>query len=165
MSASWRAGGADGGQPGRVPGVGAFEPGGVEAGQEVRAVGGRSGWGGDGQGQHGLGDVGVVGGVPGAGVDHLEQGDGQVAGRQVPQRDRGLIGPDRHPAGTGGVEQAAGAGGLGAGVGSAFAVQHQQQRARRALAAWWAWRAAAYHPAQVRIIRFVFPLPDAPMTT
>jgi hypothetical protein len=30
---------------------------------------------------------------------------------------------------------------------------------------WQAARVAAYQPAQVRIIRFVFPLPDAPMTT
>jgi hypothetical protein len=30
---------------------------------------------------------------------------------------------------------------------------------------WWAARAAAYQPAQERIIRFVFPHPDAPMMT
>ena len=44
-----------------------------------------------------------------------------------------LIGPDRHPAGADGVQQAAGPVGLGPGVGAAFAVQHHQQRPRRAV--------------------------------
>lgn len=30
---------------------------------------------------------------------------------------------------------------------------------------WWVCREAANHPAQVRIIRFVFPDPDEPITT
>ena len=65
------------------------------------------------------------------GLDELEQRHGQLGGRQAPQRHGGLVGPDRDPARPGAVQQGAGAGGFGAGVGAAFAVQHDQQRPGR----------------------------------
>ena len=80
--------------------------------------------GGAGEGEDGLQDVGVVGGVALPGVGHLVQRDGEVTGRDVPQGQPGLIGPDRDAAGAGAVEQAAGPVRFGAGVGAAFAVQH-----------------------------------------
>ena len=58
-----------------------------------------AGRGGDGQGDDGLHDVGVVGGAAGAGLDHLVQQHGQVGGRQVPQGQAGLVGPDRRRGG------------------------------------------------------------------
>ena len=89
-------------QPGGVPGVGGFQPARFQPVQERRAVGRGSGWCGDGEGDHGLGDVGVVGGsTDRLGLDQLEQCHGQLGGRQAPQRHGGLIGPDRHPASPG----------------------------------------------------------------
>jgi hypothetical protein len=70
--------------------------------------------------------AGRVGGAVAA-LDHLEQQDGQVGGRQVPQRQPGLVGPDRDPAGAGPV-QPPGPPGLHPGVAAALAVQHDQQR-------------------------------------
>jgi hypothetical protein len=99
--------------------------------QEVACAGQRAGRGGHGQAEHGLGDVGVVGGAAGAGVDHLEQHDRQLTRRQRPQADRGLIGPDRHPARAHRVQQAACPVCFHAGAGATLAVQHHQQRARR----------------------------------
>ena len=128
------AGGADGGQRAGVTARRRrpARPGPAGPGTSAPSAG-RSAGGGDGEGEDGLGDVGVVGGVPAAGLDHLEQRHGQVARRQAPQRHGGLVGPDGDPARAGGVQQAAGAGGFGAGVGAAFAVQHEQQRTRPAV--------------------------------
>ena len=125
-------GGVDPGCLGGVAAVGpgARQPLGIEPVQERGGVRRRPARGGDGQGEDGLHDVGVVGGRAGAGLDHLVQQHGQVPGRQVPQGQAGLIGPDRDPAGARAVEQAAGPVCLAAGVPAALAVQHDQQRPR-----------------------------------
>ena len=65
--------GADGAQTGRISGVGGLKPPGLQPVQERRAVGRGSGGRGDGEGEHGLGHVGVVGGLAGSGLDQLEQ--------------------------------------------------------------------------------------------
>ena len=125
-----RAGGADadhGGLVGPVP-VSRFEPGRIEPVQEAGRVRGWAAGGGQGEVDDGLHDVGVVGGGPVPGLDHLQQQDTEVAGRQVPQAEPGLVRPDRDPAGADPVQEAAGPFGFDAGVGAAFAVQHDQQR-------------------------------------
>ena len=80
------AGGGKRCQFGRVGavGVGALQPARVQPGQEVTGTRRRARRGGDGQGDHGLGDVGVVGGAAGSGVDHLEQHHRQFTRRQRP---------------------------------------------------------------------------------
>ena len=99
--------------------VGGLQPGHVEAVQEAGRVGGRAAGGGEGEVDDGLHDVGVVGGGPVPGLNHRQQQHAEVAGRQVPQAQPGLIGPDGHPPRSYSVQEAAGPFGLDPGVGSA----------------------------------------------
>ena len=120
---------------------------------------------GDREREDGLQDIGVVGGRPGAAVDHLVQQHGQVAGRQVPQRQPGLVGPDRHPPGARPVQQPPGAVRLDPGVRVRPCSPARSAAAAGPRPARAASRAAVNQPAHSRIIRLVFPLPVAPTTT
>jgi hypothetical protein len=122
-----------GGQARPVADVGGLQPPRFQPDQERGAIGRRAGWGGDGQGEHGLHHIGVVSRRAGPGFHHLEQGHRQVTRQQSPQRHGGLVGPDGDPPGAGGVQQAAGPVGFDPGVGAAFAVQDDQQRTGRAV--------------------------------
>ena len=138
---------------------------GVEPVQERAGVQRRAARGGDGQGDDGLQHVGVVGGVAGAGVDHLVQQHGQVLGGQVPQGQPGLVRPDRDPAGARRRRAGGGCVRLCCGRRGRPCSPARPAAAGAPAPPGHACRVAVNQPAHSRIIRFVFPLPVEPTMT